>query len=180
LVEVALSLARPNDIICDPCTGSGAIGLTVACELGDKADVYCTDISPAALHWARKNRACLECANVTIIEGDIFAGIPPTLAFGLIVCNPPYVSADEYGVLPEEVKAHEPVLALLAGGDGLSLLARVVRDAYDKLAPGGWLVLEIGEEQGRRVAALLEARGYLGVEIRPDYTARDRFAMGRK
>ena len=74
----------------------------------------------------------------------------------------------------------EPKLALDGGPEGLSLLAKVVEEAFAHLLPGGLLALEIGEEQGDAVRDLLQARGYERVGIQPDLERRDRMAFGTR
>lgn len=179
LVELALSLPRPSDQVCDLCSGSGVIALTVACELTPDAKVYGTDLSPEALVWAEKNRALLGRSNVEFFQGDLFAPLPACLTFGLVISNPPYVSAAEYAVLPPEVRDYEPDMALMAAEDGLALLRRIAEEAREWLLPGGWLICEMGETQGNRLRAVLNSFGYEQVQIHCDLTGRERFALGR-
>ncbi|MDT8391213.1 MAG: peptide chain release factor N(5)-glutamine methyltransferase [Lentisphaeria bacterium] len=180
LVELALSFPRPCDHVCDLCAGSGVIALTIASELSPDAKVYGTDLSPEALLWAAKNRALLGCSNVEFFQGDLFAPLPPRLTFGLVVSNPPYVSAAEYAALPSEVRDYEPELALRAAEDGLALLKRIAREARDRLSPGGWLICEMGETHGDRMRAVLTSLGYEHVQVRCDLTGRERFVSGRQ
>src|SRR5207244_4585765 len=93
----------------------------------------------------------------------------------LLVSNPPYVTEEEYADLPEEVKA-EPLEALVGGTD---VHRRLVEEASRWLAPGGWLVVEIGAAQGPDVQALAEA-GLADVEVLPDLAGRDRVVRGRR
>lgn len=178
LVELALSLPRPSNDVCDLCSGSGVIALTVACELGEESHIVAADISPEAIKLGEKNRQALGCTNVSFYQGDLFEPLPPAMKFGLIISNPPYVSPAEYAHLPGEVRDYEPDLALVAGKDGLELLERLAHEARNWLLPGGWLICEMGENQGHRMESLLTRLGYDHVAIGGDLTGRDRYALG--
>jgi release factor glutamine methyltransferase len=163
-------------------TGSGAIGLSLAQELPlTGTTVWITDRSEDALEVARANLAGVgRCAtNVRVAAGDWFDALPADLLADVVVANPPYV-ADESPELAASVRDWEPAEALFAGSDGLDDLRRLVADAPAHLRPGGWLVLEIGADQGAAVADLLHRHGYVEVAIRPDLAGRDRIAIGRR
>lgn len=180
LVEMALQLleevARPR--ICDVCTGSGAIALALA-QARKTAQVWATDISPEALGWARRNASQLGLAQVTLLLGDLFAPLGAEKDFDLVTANPPYVSPAEYVALSPEVRDYEPRLALEAEEDGLALLRRVVDEARERLRPGGWLLMEMGESQGARLTTLLREAGYAEVSIHRDLAGHERMARGR-
>jgi release factor glutamine methyltransferase len=91
----------------------------------------------------------------------------------------PYVPTSAMELLPRDVREHEPVVALHGGEDGLEVLRRVAASAGSWLAPGGWLVAEIGDDQGDAATGLLEAAGFVEVAVRPDMTARNRILEGR-
>jgi release factor glutamine methyltransferase len=94
------------------------------------------------------------------------------------VANPPYVPEREYAVLQPEVRDHEPAVALLAGRDGLTVIARLIRAAAERLARGGVLILELGAGQKEAVTALVSARGGLTLlEIRADLQGIPRTAI---
>ena len=96
----------------------------------------------------------------------------------LVVSNPPYVA--EHDELVPDVRDWEPATALLAGPDGLDALRRIAASATGWLAPGGWLVTEIGAAQGEQVAALARAAGLVAVEVRRDLAGRDRIVLARR
>ena len=96
-----------------------------------------------------------------------------------MVANPPYIAADSPDV-EASVSNWEPHKALFANADGLSDIIVIVRDAMKWLRFGGWLVIEIGHDQGQRVHATLVEAGYDAVEIRPDLAGRDRIAIGQR
>ncbi len=162
---VALELARrlPSPVtIADLGTGSGAIGLAMADELPvDGVTVWLTDSSTDAIDVARANLAGIgrRAANVRIAEGDWFDALPRGTRLDLAVSNPPYV-ADGSPDVDASVRTWEPHGALFAGPDGLDAVRRLVADAPRWVRPGGWLVLEIGADQGPAVEALLAGSGY--------------------
>jgi release factor glutamine methyltransferase len=184
VAEVAIELARAAGQpvrVADLGTGSGAIGLAVADELPLGATtVWLTDVSADALDVARANLAGIgrAAANVRIAEGSWFEALPTGERFDVIVANPPYV-ADASPALDPDVGGWEPHLALFAGPDGLDHLRQLIGGASAHLAPDGWLVLEIGADQGAAVRTLLADAGYRDVEVRPDLAGRDRMAIGR-
>lgn len=179
-IELAGRVVAPRSIA-DLGTGSGAIGLSIASELPlDGTTVWITDVSPDALDVARANLAGLgrPAENVVAAEGRWFDALPNGLRFDVIVSNPPYVAEGSPDLEPS-VAEWEPTAALISGSDGLDDIRHLVAGAPPHLADGGWLVLEIGADQGDRVAALLDVAGYATVEIRRDLAGRDRIAVAR-
>jgi release factor glutamine methyltransferase len=181
---VAIELARaapPPVTVADLGTGSGAIGLAMADELpSDGVSVWLTDSSPDALDVARANLAGIgrRAANVRIAEGAWFDALPRDVVLDVVVANPPYVASGSPDV-DDSVRAWEPHAALFAGADGLDDIRVLVSDAPRHLRPHGWLVLEIGADQGPAVERLLREAGYEDVAIRGDLAGRDRVALGR-
>ncbi|HZD03104.1 MAG TPA: HemK/PrmC family methyltransferase, partial [Actinomycetes bacterium] len=162
----------------DLCTGSGAIACFLAGEVPG-ARVLATEVDPGALVWARRN---LGRRRVELLEGDLDEPLPADLEGGVhvLAANVPYVPAGAIALLPRDVREHEPRLALDGGPDGLDVLRRVAVAAPRWLAPGGWLVCEIGEDQGEAAAGALAAAGLVEVGARPDLTGRDRMVEGRR
>jgi release factor glutamine methyltransferase len=181
-VAIVLAAAVPAPRrVADLGTGSGAIGLAMADELPiDGTEVWITDRDEDALAVARANLAGIGRAakNVRVGAGTWFDALPPGERFDVIVSNPPYV-AEGSELLDESVRAWEPATALYGGPDGLAAIRRLVTGGRDHLVAGGWLVLEIGSDQGDAVGGLLAAAGYRDVEIRPDLAGHDRVAVGR-
>lgn len=154
-------LTRAPERILDLCTGSGCIGIACALAFPD-AEVDLADISAGALEVAEVNIAEHRVdRRARTLESDLFEDLDQ--AYDLIVCNPPYVDADEYADLPDEYRC-EPELALAAGVDGLDVVRRVLRDAPDWLEDEGLLFVEVGSS-----AAALEERfpdiGFTWVEL---------------
>jgi release factor glutamine methyltransferase len=177
LVELALEMAKekPAATILDIGTGSGVIALTIALEL-PSATLHATDLSPDALALAAENAARHALTDRLVFhQADL---LPPDDArFDLIIANLPYIPAEEIASLSPEVR-HDPASALDGGADGLDLIRRLIETAPDRLAPGGALLLEIGLGQADAVNALLSARKFRDISVRPDYQNIPRFAVG--
>ncbi len=160
LVEEALGALRPGMSVLDLCTGSGCIVLTLAAERGIEG--VGSDVSPEALSVARRNAKALGLS-CRFVQSDLFENI--TGRYDLIVSNPPYIRRAEIETLSEEVKSHEPRLALDGGPDGLDFYRRIAARAADFLKPGGSLMMEIGYDQGETVPALLAAHGWKEIRM---------------
>ncbi len=185
VAEIAIFFARQvadHRTVIDLGTGSGAIGLAVADELPlDGTTVWLTDASADALDVARANLAGIGRAaqNVRIAHGSWFAAVPADVTADVIVSNPPYVAVGSPDLDPA-VLAWEPASALLAGPDGLDDLRIIIGSASDRLRPGGWLVLEVGADQGLPVRELLDANGFVNVDIERDLNGHDRIAVAQR
>lgn len=128
-------------------TGSGCIA--IACALAwPAAQVDAVDLSADALAIARRNVARHAVGErVRLLQGDVYSPLGVE-RYELIVANPPYVSDGEMRRLPKEYR-HEPDLALRAGVDGLDVARRILAGLPERLAPGGVLVLEVGNSEAR-------------------------------
>lgn len=184
VVETALELLAGRSgptRVADLGTGSGAIGLALADELPlDGTEVWITDVDDDALAVARANLAGIgrSARNVRAEAGDWFEALPGDAAFDAIVSNPPYV-AEGSPMLDDHVRDWEPERALLAGPDGLDAFRVLVPGAVDHLADGGWLVLEIGADQGAALRTMCSDAGYVDVEVRKDIADHDRVVIAR-
>ncbi|MBI5109420.1 MAG: 50S ribosomal protein L3 N(5)-glutamine methyltransferase [Rhodocyclales bacterium] len=129
----------------DLCTGSGCLAIVMA-HAFPNAIVDAIDISAQALDVARHNIAAYGLENrVRAIESDLFAKARGR-RYELIICNPPYVTAEAMDALPIEYR-HEPALALAAGADGLDVVRRILAQAHKHLKPGGVIAIEVGHNQ---------------------------------
>lgn len=154
---IDLAKAVPAPRIIDVGTGSGAIVVTLAKRL-PQASLAATDISAAALDVARANAARHGVAErVTFIECDLLDAPGAAGPWDLIVSNPPYVREDEFPGLPRDVRDFEPRGALVAGPRGVEIIEQLAVLAGERLAPGGWLLIEAGPTVAADVEAILAA-----------------------
>jgi release factor glutamine methyltransferase len=181
LVEAMLQVL-PKDAparALDVCTGSGCIAISIAAERPG-VSVWAADVSADALAVARANADALGVSSrVTFFEGALLEPVPADARFDVIVSNPPYIPTAELGGLDAEVR-REPHLALDGGADGLAVIRPLVAAAAPRLNPGGWLALEIAEDQGARVKAVLEGAGLSDVRIEKDLARHERLVLGRR
>ncbi len=174
----------PGLVVVDLGTGSGAIGLSLAAELGERAsEVWLTDVSADALDVARANTSGLgrHAARVRVVgPGHWFDALPTEIAgrIDLLVSNPPYVADDDERLEPI-VRDWEPASALFGGSDGLAAIRSIVADAPTWLAPDATIVLEIGDGQATAVDALLRDAGFVDVAALTDLAGRDRVVRAR-
>lgn len=135
-----------NLLICDIGTGTGALPIAIAKEIG--ARVHAVDISPEALALARTNvEAHALTERITLYQGDLLAGLPAHERYHALVSNPPYIPNADLAMLEPEVKDHDPHLALFGGPDGLDLVRRLLTQAPEHLLPGAALLIEIASGQ---------------------------------
>jgi release factor glutamine methyltransferase len=169
LVEAALEIISRESapLICDVGTGSGCIAVTLLCERTD-ARAVAVDVSEAALAIAADNaRRHGVSDRITFKISDCFDAVD-SVPFDLVVSNPPYVSANPLAGLQREVRDHEPLVALSPGGDGLGVIRRLLGDAPAFLKNNGYLMMEIGFDQGERVQQLIDDKQWRLHEMRPD------------
>jgi release factor glutamine methyltransferase len=184
LVDVALSLVRaaPGGVAVDVGTGSGAIAIALASEAAFDR-VIGTDVSLDALTIARRNVRLLGDllrAPVDLLHGSLLTPIGD-LRPRLVISNPPYIAAAEVSALPASVRDWEPPVALLSGIDGMRATACLVRQAAERLAPGGALVLEVDSRRGDAVARHAAADPRLAdVRLLHDLAGRERFVVARR
>jgi release factor glutamine methyltransferase len=175
LVDLALErIGQGAQRVLDLATGSGAIAIAIACA-APRAEVWATDASPAALAVARANTARL-APRVRVVQSDWFAALASE-RFDLVAANPPYVATNDPHLLQGDLR-FEPRAALVGGADGLGCVRRVVSDARQHLAVGGWLLFEHGYDQSGTARALLEAAGYAQVTSWQDFAGIPRVSGG--
>lgn len=159
-------------------TGSGCIPLTLAKEY-PQLRVTGLDIAAAALTVARENAERLG-VEATFTEVDILAPPDDLPSYQVIVSNPPYISRDEIGLMPEHVVQHEPEIALFVNHpDPLLFYRRISNWAAKHVLPGGFLFFECNEFSGRAVAAIVRDAGFREVELRSDLQGKERMVKGR-
>jgi release factor glutamine methyltransferase len=138
--------------VVDVCTGTGCIACALAKRI-PSARVMATDISAGALELARAN-ACALGVSVDFVQSDLLDGVTDD-SVDVVVANPPYVATAECGRLPRTVRDFEPRIALDGGPDGLRMISRLVAEATRVLKSGGWLIMEIGDDQAAAVTEIL-------------------------
>ena len=195
VVEVALDrlalrevrAGRPNKNdgdglwIADVGTGSGCIAIALAKEL-PRARFVATDLSGAALTVARRNAERHGIGErIRFVVGNLLeklesqetptqhaAPLQKTERLDLVVSNPPYVGRHEAETLPREVREHEPELALYGGEEGYELYGELIRQAAQRLKPGGLLVLELGHSSLPAVEPLLDSSQWANISVTND------------
>ena len=182
LVEEAIQVMRPKMKILDMCTGSGCIVLSILKMCREK--YYMTelqgsgaDVSEEALKVARENGRRLEVP-VTWIQSDLFAKIPEEEKYDVIVSNPPYIETAVIDTLQEEVRLHDPYIALDGKEDGLYFYRRIISEAGKYLKPQGKLMFEIGCDQAEAVEELMKNAGYEQITVKKDLAGLDRVVYG--
>ena len=205
LVEQALAFIGSGKVpaaensqtrILDMCTGSGCILLSVmhwaesyrqkalrragdTARGGEKQDIIIegtgADISPKALAVAEENARRLGIS-AGFVESDLFGAVRGK--YGMIVSNPPYIRTDEIKDLQEEVKLHDPVIALDGREDGLYYYRRIVRESRSYLEEGGALLFEIGCDQAEAVSGLMSGAGFSEITVKKDLAGLDRVVSG--
>ena len=174
--------------VLDLCTGSGAIGISLAKlapELGLKVNVTMTDISGDALAIAKKNAKINDVEKmVKLVEGDLFeplGGVLGAKKFDLVVSNPPYIPTKIIGKLQREIKEHEPLIALDGGEDGLEIYRRIGESVGKHLKKDGILMMEIGNDQRMPVTEILNNTGvFPDIRCHQDYARNDRVIFAAK
>lgn len=176
LVEEVLREPFDGARILDMCTGSGCILLSLL-RYSNATTGVGVDLSPEALAVAGENAYRHQMSDrVQWVESDLFAKVEGK--YDILVSNPPYIRSDVIPELEPEVRAHEPMLALDGGRDGLDFYKKIIEQAGNYLIPGGRLYFEIGYDQGEAVAQLLKKHGYHEVRVVRDYAGLDRVVCG--
>lgn len=189
LVEEALRLLKPVHFprILDMCTGSGCILLSILKEIPEAEGVG-ADLSEAALKVALRNAESLQVQNRAIFtRSDIFCGEYFTQnsrkdqpEYDMLISNPPYIATGEIQKLMDEVRLHDPRMALDGKEDGLYFYRRITAECGSCLKPGGWLLYEIGHDQGESVPEIMKKEGFVRIEVKKDLAGLYRVVLGQK
>ena len=188
LVEEAISHLRelPAPKILDMCTGSGCILLSLLMEL-PQASGTGADVSTDALEVAKENtrRLGLE-KRAELIQSDLYSADyfeknsrKKCMEYDMLISNPPYIRTADIDGLMDEVRLHDPRLALDGKADGLYFYEKITEQAGKYLKPGGWLIYEIGCDQGKDVAEIMKKKGFIQIEVKKDLAGLDRIVEGR-
>ena len=176
LVESVLEVLKPEMRVLDMCTGSGCIliSLLKLCGFADVSGVG-VDVSEDALQVACKNAENLG-VDATFVHSDLFSEVEEQ--YDVIVSNPPYIRTSVIEGLKEEVKFHDPFIALDGKEDGLYFYRRIVEESPRYLKKGGKLYFEIGHDQGDDVSRLMKEAGFSDVTVKKDLAGLDRVVFG--
>ncbi|MCR4892727.1 MAG: peptide chain release factor N(5)-glutamine methyltransferase [Lachnospiraceae bacterium] len=171
VVEEAMRYVEDGARVLDLCTGSGCILLSLM-KYKNYIEGLGVDISDAALALARENAELLGLSQAEFRKSNMFENVDGV--FDYILCNPPYIQSAVIPTLMDEVRLHEPHLALDGGTDGLDFYRILAAESASHLTREGMCFFEIGYDQGEAVKALMEEAGYLDIEVLPDYSGKDR------
>ena len=173
LAQKAAELLPDEGTGVDVCTGSGAVALVLAAAR-PRALVLATESHPLAVANARRN-------GVDVREGNLFDPLPEDLAgtVDVVVAVAPYVPTSALHLLPRDVLAFEPRGALDGGQDGLQVVSEVVGASLRWIRRGGWLLLEVGDDQVDPTGELLRSAGYDRLSVLTDGDGDRRAVLGR-
>jgi len=181
VVEAALNLLPPDTstLVADLGTGSGCLLAAILAKRSAARGIG-VEASPAAASLALENLDRLGLAS----RGTVFEGSWTDWAdwgqAGLVISNPPYIASAEIATLAPEVRDHDPSSALDGGADGLVAYREIIDLAARCMAPGAWLVFEIGYDQKETVSGLLEAADFTGIGSARDLGGNDRAVWAQK
>jgi len=183
LVEEAIKFLRPGKSVLDMCTGSGCILLSLL-KMGAEryymrnAKGIAVDISEEALKVARTNAESLG-VNVTFLKSDLFENIDVNVTgkFDILVSNPPYIRTAVIEELQDEVKLHDPFIALDGKEDGLYFYRKIIKSCVNYLNDKAMVLFEIGHDQGEDVSNLLKDAGFSNVWVKKDLAGLDRVVI---
>lgn len=176
LVEEALKVVKPGMKVLDMCTGSGCIIISIMHNV-EGVKGYAVDISKQALNVAKEN-AKLNEVSILFERGDLFETVSDK--FDIIVSNPPYIPTAVIPKLMPEVQGFEPIEALDGKEDGLYFYRKIVSQSMDHLNPEGFLMLEIGCDQGKAVTQMMSEAGFGNICTKKDLAGNDRVVIGNK
>lgn len=176
LVTLALEKLKPDMLVADLGTGSGAIALSLAYEK-PTATVLASDFSVPALKVAKQNADQHTISNVAFWQGSWLAAIADNM-LDMVISNPPYIEQDDSHLTQGDVR-FEPMSALVSGEDGLDDIRLIVNQAQRCLKSSGWLLLEHGYHQAEQVQQLLSDAGFTDITSRQDFGGNDRVVMGQ-
>lgn len=175
LVEEALKVIKPGMKIMDMCTGSGCVLISILKNAHDVEGIG-YDISKQAINVAKENAKFNEVPAV-FERSDLFEDVVEN-DFDVIVSNPPYIPTDVVATLMPEVSQFEPREALDGKGDGLYFYSKILEQCKNYMKQDGYILFEIGCEQGDAVSTMMRLAGFSEVRVIKDLARNDRVVMG--
>ena len=180
LAETCIDLLAGMDqpVITDLCSGTGVLAISLKRAYPDSS-VTAVELSEEACGLLSENADAL-CGGITVRQADVFRYQTEIAdaSQDLIVCNPPYITPSDYEGNYDELR-EEPRMAFLGGEDGLSFYRHIIPAYRSKLAPGGILAFEIGNDQAESIVSLFGQSGYSRVTVKKDYSGLDRVVYAR-
>lgn len=173
--KIAQSLQKQDlqgKILWDLCSGSGCIGIALKKRF-PLLSIVLADQSADAMAIASRNAAA-NAAEVEYVLGDLLNPFEGRKAH-YVVCNPPYISEEEYATLSHEVKDYEPRPALVGGKSGLEIYERLAAELPAYLYPHAQVWLEIGYQQGEAIQGLFSASPWKRQLLENDWAGHHRF-----
>ena len=203
--EISQKITLEEPRILDMCTGSGCILISIlhyATKEFPRIKGVGVDISPKALEVAQENarnnglrvmklnssisveeqghyNEKSQEPQITLVESDLFARLDQKEKVHLIVSNPPYIPTKEIEGLEEEVRDHDPILALDGREDGLYYYRKIIEESPKYLTKDGFLMVECGWNQGEAVSQIMIEKGFSDVNKIKDLNGLDRVVVGR-
>jgi release factor glutamine methyltransferase len=181
-VEAAKSLGADPIRIIDVGTGSGCVAVTLAKQIKN-CKIAATDISPEALAVAKSNANTHGVDDrVKFYLGDLLEALPAgSNPVHIIVSNPPYIGRLEIETVDDQVKHHEPDLALFSGDKGTEIIERLVEQAPRYLLAGGYLIFETSPIVIDACVKLVRANpAFASIEVENDFGGLRRVVVARK
>lgn len=175
LVEEALKVIKPGMKVMDMCTGSGCVLISILKNAHDVEGIG-YDISKQAINVAKENAKFNEVPAV-FERSDLFEDVVEN-DFDVIVSNPPYIPTDLVATLMPEVSQFEPREALDGKGDGLYFYSKILEQCKNYMKQDGYILFEIGCEQGDAVSTMMRLAGFSEVHVIKDLARNDRVVMG--
>ncbi len=167
IVEAAIEIVKENARFCEVGIGSGCISVSILHRV-KTASAIGLDVSERALAVAERNATTHKVfERLELKLSNVFDNLINE-KFDLIVSNPPYISSEEMKTLQREVRDFEPHIALTDGGDGLSIVEKIIGNASNFLKADGFLLMEIGFNQAVKVREMFDKTTWREIEILPD------------
>lgn len=173
IAQVITQSEEPKgQVLWDVCCGSGCIGISLKKRF-PQLEVIASDLSPEAVAITKRN-AVRNQVEIAVLEGDLLQPFHDQRCH-FFVCNPPYISEEEYASLSPEVRDHEPRLALVGGSDGLEFYRRLASTLKEHLHPQARAYFELGTQQGSAIQRLFNEEAWKSSRIVEDWAGHQRF-----
>ena len=158
--------------------GSGIISITLLKEI-ETLTMIGVDINDKAIELTKANALKHEVSDrLCILNSNLFEKINKENQFDFIISNPPYIETKVIDSLKEDIKKHEPKLALDGGEDGLDFYRAIIEQSKSYISPEGFIAFEIGYNQAEAVKKIFVENGYPNVTIAKDLAGFDRVVIG--